>query len=58
VTSFLDIVNDAADVDTAVIAGAVTTTGSVALVVTGECSSNNAGNQVSLRHFSAEVMGA
>lgn len=58
VVTFLDIVNDAADVDTVVLAGTIVTTADVSLVVTGTCSSNNAGNQVSLRNFSAEIYAA
>ena len=41
-----------------VIGGAVNTTAAVSLVVTGECSSANADNQVSLREFWAEVWDA
>lgn len=57
VTKFKDYVA-AADVDGAVVAGAITTTGAVSLVITGECSSANAGNTVSMRHFSAEILNA
>lgn len=46
------------DAIAAVIAGAVDTTGDVDLTITGECSTNNAGNQVSLRHLSVEVLPA
>jgi hypothetical protein len=58
VAEFRDIVTDAADVDTATLAQAVDTTVARTLVITGECSTNNAGNQVSLRHFSAQAFAA
>lgn len=42
----------------AVTAGAIDTTAAINFVVTGTCSTNNAGNQVSLRHFGIEVWSA
>ena len=56
-TRFSDVVADTSTLNE-ILGGAVDTTASADLVVTVECSSANAGNQVSLRHFSAEVMPA